>query len=160
MGIFSAGKERGTQLRFRDDRKFEFRKLDIEDTFLVEKKEGAITRGWKHFYKTLYAFPGYKNIPADVVTICFDRDIILDPYNIVDKADMPDNYKPKERDAYESGRSNIVSWLIDVGHARRFKIMAKKGRGATTDKIVWFLGCALILELLTMGIRYAFTRGG
>ena len=161
MGLFNTGitPNRGGQLLFRDARTFRFRKLEIVDTFLVEKTGEQITKGWKHFYKTLFAFPGYRNIPSGLYTLSYERDIILDPYNIVDRAEKPDTYKQKGNN--KQGPDNpIVSWLKDVGHARRFKIMAQRGKNSHGDKIIYFMGAALIIELLMLFVMWAMNRGG
>ena len=76
--ILGAPKEKRTQLFFRDDGKFIFRKLEIEDTFLVEKFNKEVVKGWKHYFKLQVPFPGLKGIAADMVTMGCDRDIVLD----------------------------------------------------------------------------------
>ena len=91
--ILGKPKEKRTQLHFRDDGAFEFRRLEIEDTFLVEKKNDEIIKGWKHFYRNQFPFAGYKGIKPDQVTLSYDRDIILDPYNLVDEKDKPDKHR-------------------------------------------------------------------
>jgi hypothetical protein len=159
MGIFAGlqgtPKESRTQLFFRDDGKFIFRRLELEDTFLQEKKDGAIVAGWKHFFKTQFPFPGYGRIPADMVTLGFSRDIILDPLGMIPSDEKPKAGENRDRE----GRTMPKAWLVDVGNARRLKMIAARGQSQMTDKLVWILGGALLLELLIVGIIMG-TRGG
>lgn len=143
MNIFGAPKERRTQLFFRDDGKFIFRKLFIEDTFLVEKKDKEIIKGWKHFYKLQFPFPGYKGIPADMVSLGYDRDIVLDPYNIVDQKEKPDKLK----------RINANSWITDVAEGQRYKHQIKPGSMLLLDKITVFIGVATLIIVLAIAAR-------
>jgi hypothetical protein len=155
--IFGTPKERRTQLHFRDDGSAEFRLLDIEDTFLVEKdKDGEITRGWKHFYKNQFPFAGYKGIKPDQVTLGYDRDIILDPYNLVEKdKDNPNQSKKVLTDVVNKHKqvTGVQAWLSDVGEARRLKLMAKRSTKSNYNKIIWFLGGTLMFELIIIGIE-------
>ena len=83
-------KERGTQLYFRDDGGFIFRKLDIEDGFLVLKdKNSKVIKAWLMRYKLLHRFDGYKNIGADKVTVSFGRDIMFDPFKLLNPNEAP-----------------------------------------------------------------------
>ena len=153
-GLRGTPKESRTQFFFRDDGKFIFRRLELEDTFLQEKKDGEIVAGWKHFFKTQFPFSGYGNITADMVTLGFSRDIILDPAGIVPKEDKPKTGKTVDGE----GRTLPKPWLVDVGNARRLKMIATRGQSQVTDWLIWILGSALILELLIAGIIIG-TRG-
>lgn len=154
LGISFKSQERRTQLHFIDDGTFEFRKLDIEDTFLVERnKDGDIVRGWKHFYRNQFPFAGYKGIPRDQVTLSFDRDIILDPYGLSEN----DKDNPEKRGqalaATVEGKKQLQgtpAWLSEVGEARRLKILANRSKNTNYNKIVIFLGIALFFELLVI----------
>lgn len=155
MGLFSFGppKEKRTQLFFRDDGKFQFRKLELEDTFLVEKnKDDVVQKGWKHFYRNQFPFEGYKGIPADMVTMSFARDVLLDPYDLVETRDKPDKGKGLV--------SEVISWLVEVGTMRRLKMIAKRGKISTYDKIVLFLGAAFMCQVLIIGLMVLAKRGG
>jgi len=147
-------KERRTQLHFRDDGSFEFRKLEIEDTFLVEKNKDEIIRGWKHFYRNQFPFVGFKSIKPDQVTMSFDRDIILDPYGLI--KDDKDN--PEKREA-KGQLVGVKAWLSDVGEARRLKMMANRSKSKSYNMIIIFLGSALMIELLILGIGVLVNRG-
>jgi hypothetical protein len=161
MNLFGAPKEKRTQLYFRDDAKFLFRKQDIIDTFLVDKKDNAIVNGWKHFFKNQFPFAGFKNIPADMVTISFARDIIFDPYNLVSKQERPENWGQSKTDLKKEGteKNSIQSWLVDVGHARRLKMIAKRAKSSSYDRLVVFLGAGFVIEIIVIGIIYAISRG-
>jgi len=146
MNPLGPPKERRTQLYFRDDGKFTFRKLFIEDTFLIEKVRDDIIKGWKHFYKLQFPFAGLKGIPADMVTLGFDRDIVLDPYNIVDAKDKPDKHK----------KINENKWITDVADGQRYKAQNKPHSMFMADKLTIFLGVATVLVALSIGIRAAW----
>lgn len=152
MKLFNMGtdKLKGLQLFLRDDMRFKFRPLEIVDTFLVERQNEQIVRGWKHFYKNQYEFAGYRGIPSGMVTLSFARDIILDPHGLVPERERPEKY------AVEIGKTKsdrgIIAWLVDVGNAQRLKIIAKRGKNNTYDKIVIFLGIIGVLEIIVIGI--------
>ena len=141
--ILGTPKERRTQLFFRDDGKFTFRKLRIEDTFLVEKVKDNIIKGWKHFYKLQFPFPGHGHIQADMVTLGFDRDIVLDPYNIVDENEKPDKHKKIDEN----------SWITDVADGQRYKAQNKPKSMLLVDKITIFIGIATLLVVIGMAAR-------
>ncbi len=136
-------KEKRTQLFFRDDGKFVFRKLFIEDTFLVEKVQDDIIKGWKHFYKLQFPFAGLKGISPDMVTLGFDRDIILDLYSIVDDKDKPDKLK----------KINENDWITDVADGQRYKAQNKPRSTLLADKITIMIGACVLLLVLAMAAR-------
>ena len=144
--IFGAPKEKRTQLFFRDDGKFIFRKLEIEDTFLVEKKNKVIIKGWKHFYKLQFPFAGMKGVGADMVTLGFDRDIILDPYNIVDSSQKPDKHK----------KINENPWITEVAEAQRYKAQNNPSNMLLVEKVTLFLGVCTTIIVLSIAIRWAW----
>lgn len=143
MNIFGPPKEKRTQLFFRDDGKFIFRKMLIEDTFLVEKVDNNIIKGWKHFFKLQFPFAGLKGIGADMVTLGFDRDIILDPYNLVDDKDKPDIRK----------KINENDWVTEVAEGQRYKAQNKPGSMLMVDKVTVFLGVAVLIMVLAIAGR-------
>lgn len=143
FGLLGPPKEKRTQLLFRDDGKFIFRKLEIEDTFLVEKMNKEIIKGWKHFFKLQFPFPGLKGIPADMVTLAFDRDIILDPYGIVDDKDKPDKHKKIDEN----------DWITDVADGQRYKAQNKPGNMLMLDKITLMLGGMTTIIVLAIAAR-------
>lgn len=136
--IFGVAPEKRTQLYLRDDGKFTFRKLPIKDTFMVEKKGDEILKGWKHFYKLQFPFAGYKGMQADMVTLGFDRDIILDPFGIVKDADKPDKGKP----------INENKFITEIAETQRYKHQAKPGQQLLLNKVTIFLGIGTLLMAL------------
>lgn len=155
---FGIPKERRTQLYFRDDGAFLFRQLEIEDTFLVERdNNGEITKGWKHFFRNQFPFDGYKNIKRDQVTLSYGRDIILDPYNLIqDDEDNPQKGTAKVVLDVVNGEKQLKgtkAWLSDVGEARRLKMMANRSKSTNYNKVVMFLGVAGVVLLLILGIE-------
>lgn len=143
FNILGPPKEKRTQLHFRDDGKFTFRKLLIMDTFLVEKYKDDIIKGWKHFYKLQFPFAGLKGISADMVTLGFDRDIILDPYGIVDEKEKPNKNR----------KINDNPWITEVADGQRYKAQNNPGNMLMLDKITVFLGVATLLIVLAIAAR-------
>jgi hypothetical protein len=162
MGVFGDPIEKGLQLYFRDDVKFIFRFLPLEDTFLqLRNKERVVIRGWKHFYSNQFPFTGYKNIPSGFVTISSGRDVITDVYGVIPSQELPDS-GVVVKDAKDGNIRlvKIVKWLSEVGEARRLKIMAKRVKNSSYDRIVLFLGIGLMLEILIIVIELLQRRGG
>lgn len=136
------GTEQRTQLFFRDDGSFEFRKLPFEDACLVERKDNNIVRAWKHFYNNEFLFNGYKKVKADMVTLGFNRDIILDPFNTVPERPSPNSGKPLPNE------TSIKKWTGEVAESQRYKAINKPGNMLIWDKITMFLGIALLLMVI------------
>jgi len=165
MSLLSLGppKEKRSQLYFRDDGKFIFRRLEIEDTFLVIKnKDGEVIQGWCHFNQNQFPFPGYKNIPRDIVTLSHSRDILFDPYGLVPVDDLPDAAVTAPRVKGNNGKAEAVTrpekiraWLANIGKSSRLKILAKRGKSKNYDKLIYFLGTALLLEIVVILILAA-----
>lgn len=150
MGLFDmATKEQRTQLMFFDDGSFKFRKMPFEDSCLVEKKNNEVEKAWAHFYGAELRFDGFKNMRADMVTLSFNRDFILDPFNKVKVATTPNGGKPGK------GDDDIKKWTGAIAEGQRYKVMSKAGNMLLVNKITLFLGSALILEVIMMGLIIA-----
>ena len=145
MKIFGPPKERRTQLYFRDDGGFIFRKLDIEDAFLVEKQNKEITKAWMMRYKLLKVFNGFKKIGADMVTISFARDIVFDPFNQLATSEKP-----------ERGASLTKDFVRKIAEAKCYTHEQKAKGSLLIDKLVLFLGFTMVLLALGIGIVVAF----
>ena len=150
MGIFSNNKsELKTQLHFYDDGSFEFRKRPLKDNCLVEEKEGVVIKAFPHFYAAEKQFDGYLKMPADMVTLSFDRDFILDPFDVIPK-DTTINGKPKSKDEV-----TVKAWLAQIGESQRYKVMNKGGSTLLIEKITMFLGGGLLLMIIGLIITKA-----
>ena len=146
MNLFGVPKEKRTQLYFRDDGSFIFRKLDIEDGFLVEKnKSGEIIKAWMMRYKLLKRFDGYGNIGADMVTISYARDIVFDPFSQLKDSETPGK-----------GNSLIKDFVRNIAEAKCYRHeMSAKG-SLFADKIVIYMGVVMVLLALGIGVKVAF----
>ena len=146
MNIFGTPKEKRTQLYFRDDGGFLFRKLDIVDTFLCEKNgAGEVLKAWMMRYKLLKRFNGFGNVGADMVTISYARDIVFDPFS-----ELSDKEKP------EKGKKLIKDFIKKIAEAKCYQ-HERTAKGSTfTDTITLCLGIAVVLLALAMGIKAAF----
>ena len=138
--------EKRTQLFLRDDGRFKFRKLAMKETFLVTKKKGEVNRGWKHFFKLQFPFAGYKRaFKPDMVTISFDRDIILDPWGI-----MTDTEKPlKDAPMHEN------PWISEIAEAQTYKHASHPGKSTMANWVVIMAGIptvaiGIVIALIAM----------
>lgn len=143
-------KQRRTQLHFRDDGQFEFRKLLIEDGFLVEKEQDIVVKAWLLLYKLQKRFRGYKKIGSDMVTLSFDRDIVLDPFGQLTDAEKPERGKNLKKD-----------FVKNIAEAKCYRHEHGKKPRTLMDKMVIFMGTAIVGEVLIIGMQAAFkTQGG
>jgi len=147
---FGTVKEKRTQLYFPDYGGFQFRKLALEDSCLVEKNgKKEIVKAWKHFYCAQIPFSGFKKIHADMVTLGFDRDFILDLFN---KVPVQTNSSGKPDKSEES----IKKWTAQVAESQRYKVMTHPGGMLPMDKIIAWLGVALVIMAISLGISKAW----
>ena len=148
MGIktlLGTPKEQRTQLYFRDDGGFIFRKLDIEDGFLVEKnKKKEITKAWMMRYKLLKRFDGYGNVGADMVTISFARDIVFDPFGQLNDSEKPDK-----------GASLIKEFVRKIAEAKCYRHELDAKGSVFAERIVGFMGVTIVLLGIGILIRIA-----
>lgn len=143
------GKEKKTQLYFRDDNKFIFIKRELAFSCLVEKTGDVLKRGWKHFFGAQLFFPGYKNMSADSVTLGFARDIILDPFNKVPTGESVSE-KPKARDD-----TSLKKWIAKIAENQRHTYRAKRKSTQKEDMINISLTVVLIIMVLGWVIRFS-----
>ena len=146
MNLFGPPKERGTQLYFRDDVGFQFRKLDIEDTFLVEKNpQKEAIKAWMLRYKLLRRFDGFKGIGADMVTVSYGRDIVFDPFRQLNDGEIP-----------EKGKARIKTFITKIAEAKCYQ-HERTAKGSTlADKVVVYMGIVMVLLALAIGAKAAF----
>ena len=150
MSLFTLGKERKTQLFFRDDNKFQFVKRSLMYSCLVEKSGDVLKNAWKHFYGCQLPFPGYKNIPADMVTLGYSRDIILDPFDKVPKGEEMSE-KPNTKD-----KNSLKKWIAKIAENQRHIFRAKRENIFLMDRITWVLVAIAFIMALAWGIRFAW----
>lgn len=144
-------KEYKTQLYFKENNNFKFIKRELEYSCLVEKANGEIVRGWKHFFGNQLYFPGYKNITADTVTLGFARDIILDPFNKVPTGEAISE-KPKPKDP-----TSLKKWIAKMAENQRHIYRTQRKSTAKEDIVNWALTAVLIIMVLMWAV--VFLRG-
>ena len=142
------GKERKTQLYFRDDNKFQFIKRDLAFSCLVERTGDTLKRAWKHFYGSQLFFPGYKNMSADSVSLGFARDIILDPFNKI-----PIGESVGEKPGRDTVR--LSKWIAKIAENQRHTYRSKRKNTKKEEMINLALVGVLIIMALAWGIRFA-----
>ena len=144
MNLTGIPKERRTQLFIRDDGTFIFRKLDVENTFLVSKDASnqVVESAWLMPYKLLKRFDGYKNIGADMVTLSYGRDIVLDLFN-----QLGDREKPNK------GADIRKEFVRKIAQATFYKHVRKAKGSLFMEKVTMYLGVILILLALAIGLK-------
>lgn len=147
MGLFTSGEEKRTQLYFRDDRKFQFRKMPLEHSCIVEKADGKFKRAWKHFYNVEIPFSGYKSVSGDSVTLGFSRDIILDPFNKI-KTGESTGEKPK------TDTKSLKDWIAKIASNMRHIYSTKRETRTTGDVIFWLIIGIDIVLVIGWAIRF------
>jgi len=153
MGLFGSGsKEVKSQLHFYDNGDFEFRKRPLQDAHLVEQAEGIVVKAFPLFYASEIQFNGHKGIPADMMSLSFDRDMILDPFG---KVPVRENISGKPG----TDEVSIGKWLAKIAESQRYKVMVKQGSLLLIEKITLFLGIGLILEIIGLVITAASRKG-
>ncbi|MFC2060612.1 hypothetical protein ACFLTZ_05965 [Chloroflexota bacterium] len=142
--------ERKTQIYFRDNHKFRFRKLFLDYSSLLEKDRGELKRGWRHTFAGEYYFPGHKGMTADSVTLGFARDIFLDPHDKVPVRDSDTSGKP--------GLDNVAKWIARIATNQRQIYMPAGNKQTVSDAIN--IGLLGVLVLMVVGWLIRFAGGG
>lgn len=138
MGMFdwlvgtATQKGKVTRLHFKDNRHFKFEKTEVEDSFLLEKRNGRLTRAWEMVYKLQVPFLGFKKIPRDMVSLTFDRDVIFDPFNILGDKEKPTGYVSRL-----SKQVGVDMWVSDITKMQQYKRQEESSkRMAQTTQMV------------------------
>lgn len=145
MSMFGTAKEKRTQLYFRDDGAAIFRKLEVENTFLVEKNvKGEIIKAWMLKYKLLKRFDGFPGImgAGDTITMAYGRDIILDPFKQLTAKEAP----KKGSDLKKDFISNIASAVF-------YKHSQKANGSQVMSAVIIWLGVIMVMLALAIGAR-------
>jgi len=142
FGIKGTPIERGTQLHFFDDGTFEFRKLPIEDSFLVEKdSKNNILRAWVMYFKLRKRFPGFKNIDSGMVTLSYGRNIVFDPFDQLSDSETP-MVKGKFKDTF----------IQRVAESKCYQHEQKAKTSLVGDRLTVFMGILALLLGISIGI--------
>lgn len=145
MKLFHLGppEEKRTQLYFRDDGGFLFRKLLVEDTFLVEKTNAQETnKAWMMRYKLLKRFDGFKNIGADMVTISYARDIVFDPFRQLNQSEK-----------LEKGKQLVKGFVKKIAEAKCYQHERSAKGSLFAEKIMLYLGICIVVLALAFAIK-------
>lgn len=145
--------EKKTQLFFKDNGHFVFRKLDLEDSSMLDKKGSVSERAFRHSYAGEYMFGGYKNMSADAVTLGFPRDIFLDPH---DKIPVTDSVSGKPD---SKNKKKVAEWIAQVATNRRQVLRAKAHPASSKEWIDFGLMTVIGFEIIGWLIRFATMRG-
>jgi len=140
--------ERKTQLYFYDDNTFQFIKRPLQHFCLVEKEGDKLKRAWKHFYGNQILFKGYKNMSADMITLGFSRDIILDPFDKIPKGEKMSD-KPDLRI-----QDGLKKWIARIGENMRHIYRSKRQTSITGDRISWALIAVMVIMIIGWLIKF------
>jgi hypothetical protein len=141
--------EQKTHLYFYDDNSFEFIKRELKFQSLVVMVGEELKKAWKHFYSNQIPFAGYKNIPADMITLGFSRDIILDPFDKVPEG-TGTMQKPNLKD-----KTSMDKWITNQAENQRHIYRAKRAPQVWTNRITWALICVLVIMVMLWAIAFA-----
>jgi hypothetical protein len=122
MGLGKA-KEKKIQFFIHDDDSMEFVKRTIEDTVLIEMRNGKPVAAFKHYYKLEYDFEGYKNLPAGKITLGYPRDIMLDLFNTLEV-----------KDKFTKGNDLNRPWITDIAANAFYKAKTQKAPSLLMDR--------------------------
>jgi len=138
-------KDQRTQLYFHDDGTFEFRKLDVDVACLIKRdNKGMPVQAWRHYYKNQYPFNGYKRIQADMVSLGYGRDIVLDPHKILSADELPE----LDKDINKLDRKGIR----EIAQSQCYRAENQKGGTLLVDKITTYLGIAVVVLAFAIAI--------
>lgn len=132
--------EKTGQLLIKDNGNLRFRPIEISDASLVERKNGIVTKGWRHFFKLQFQFEGRKGIPGGMYTLSHERDIIYDPCNILEDSEKPE---PVSTEGIFNRRG-----IKEVAASKCYKHEHQKAPSNMLDKVTW----ALIVIAVLFGI--------
>jgi len=148
------GKEKRGQLYFREDGKFLFRRLSVEDTFLIEKKNGNRVAAWLLAYQSQIPFAGGGGVKPNNVTISYARDIIFDPFNLLRGSQKPsafdhDAQSPKGMPA-EGSRAITKPWIRDIAESQTYTAQQESSRRMALTTQMALLGGAVLLMAVAL----------
>jgi len=129
--------ERTGQILIKDNGNIRFRSLEISDASLVEKINGVVIKGWRHFFKLQFPFMGYGKIPAGSYTLSHERDIVYDPFNLLADADKPS----LDTTLGLFNRTGIK----EVAQGKCYKHEHQKPPSNMIDKVTWGLLVVVVL---------------
>ena len=115
---------------------------------MVEKVQDVVIKAWLLFYKLQKRFKGYKRIGFDMVTISFDRDIVLDTFGQLSDAEKP-----------QRGADLKKSFVSNIATATCYKHEHTDKKRSLLDKMVMYLGMALLCELAIILLQVAMKGG-
>lgn len=153
-----------------DDDTFWFRKLELEDTFLVARdKTKAVTHGWKDIIALRFPTPGYKqaHVPSCSFTFSHPRDIIFEVVpGMIPNYERPDGGRTSKRPdgkitaIGELDRlREVIRWCANVGNQRLLKVAAKKSKQPSMDRLIMWLGVGFVVELFILLLTVALGGG-
>ena len=140
--------EKKTQLYFGDDDTFQFIKRPLQYSCLLGKDGERLKRGWRHSFSGQYIFHGYKNIPADTITLGYSRDIILDPHN---KVPITDDTSGKPR----TTSTDIKKWIAQIAETMRYIYRSKRKTTTKQDLLNYCLMGIDTIMAIALVIKYA-----
>lgn len=143
IGNKNQDNSKGSQLYFRNDEKFFFRKVPIISGALVRKKGEQFIEAWLHRPNNQFIFDGYKNMPGGKITVSSARDVVFDPFDIISKEDKPDKTGEIKQNFITKMSNNAI-----------YAAQKQKVKGMIMDKVT--LGIVIVTVL--MGLAFFISR--
>ena len=133
-----AGPEKRWQLYIRDDGSYEFRRLEVKDGFLIERKGTQVIRAWPWLNSLAVPFAGDgKKVPAGYIQIAYARDIVLDPFGQLTAEESPG----KDANA-------VKDWVSRTFESQRYKRVQEEQKKSTFSGVQVYIQVAVIGVLL------------
>lgn len=139
--------EKSGQVLFRDNGNILFRQIEVSEASLLEKKNGVVVKGWRHFFKTQFPVEKFGGVPGGMYTLSHERDIVWDPFNILSKEEKPEVDMSK-------GMFNRKG-IREVAQSKCYKHEHQKPPSSTLDKITWVLLTFVSLAGIIILYRWA-----
>lgn len=147
MNLLGPGKEFCNQLLFRDDRKFTTRKLPIEHSIVMEKKNEVAVNAWAMPYSVLKQYQGGYGIPKGQYLLSYGRDILFDPF---------DQLRPDEKP--EKGKTLIKDSIKDQATSTVYR-HSLGGKRSVMERLTVGVVAVMILLGLWVGLAIVLNRG-
>jgi hypothetical protein len=132
-----------------EDMSFDIEAKLVDRSFFVDKKNGEIVAGWKDVYKLRKLFTGFqKSIKPGTITMIYDRDIVLDPFDQAPQSDMP-------------GKKAMLThpFFTKIAETTLYDINAKNKQLSSLDRLIMILGIGFGIELFVFLMVWIRSRG-
>jgi hypothetical protein len=162
LGIGNKHVNKGLQLLIRDELTAKIRPLPIRSTFLFEEEDDEPVAGWKHLFSNIWDFEGGEGLPAGKVTICTERDYLMELLpGLIPESEKPDKTQKKGIVNKSTGIvEEVDTFLVEVGESRAIDILVEKMKSTSYEKVTQWLGLGLIGMIVAVIIKVLMRQLG